>query len=119
MKLMVGALGLLALLTGCSREPQGRNLPPRPEQPQARPQRPIPTVDPKSSRAAEDLVEGFIRLLNEGRIADAYMLLGPNAPPRSQFEHQWSSYSNLLVRRGSAGAQDGAAGSIYVPVPLT
>jgi hypothetical protein len=80
--------------------------------------RPAPTIDPKSNEAAEQLVEGFVRLLNAGRFNDAYMLLGPNAPPRPQFDQRFTGYSNLSVSSGAAGRQDGAAGSIYVSVPL-
>lgn len=89
-----------------------RELAPRPL-PEAR-----PTIDPTSSRAAEELVQGFVRLLNAGRFNDAYMLLGPNAPPRPQFDQRFKGYSNLSVSSGPAGLQDGAAGSIYVPVPI-
>lgn len=115
-------LGLVVvLLAGCWSEPQPRKVQPTP--PEAQPVTitppPRPTIDPKSSEAAEELVRGFVRLLNEGKIADAYMLLGPNAPPRAEFESGWKSYSNLRVTSGAAGAQDGAAGSIYVSVPLT
>ncbi len=84
------------------------------------PPRPLtPTVDPKSNAAAEDLVRGFVRLLNAGRFNDAYMLLGPSALPRSAFDQRFARYSNLSVVAGKAGDQGGAAGSIYVSVPLT
>ena len=78
-----------------------------------------PTVDPKSTEAAEELVRSFARLLNSGKFNEAYMLLGAGAPPRSQFDRQFSRYSNPDVTLGRAGDQEGAAGSIYVSVPLT
>lgn len=78
-----------------------------------------PTIDPKSSEAAENLVEGFVRLVNAGRFNDAYMLLGANAPPRAEFDRRFTRYSGLRASSGTAGAQDGAAGSIYVSVPIT
>ena len=78
-----------------------------------------PTIDPKSNAAAEELVRGFVRLINSGRLDDAYMLLGPNAPPRSDFDRQFAGYSHLRANVGAAGDQEGAAGSIYVTVPLT
>jgi hypothetical protein len=77
-----------------------------------------PTVDPKSPRAAELLVASFTRLLNEGKLGEAYMLLGPGAPPRSEFDGRFSHYSHL-VTAGKAGEPEGAAGSIYIEVPLT
>jgi hypothetical protein len=90
--------------------------------PQATPPTPTakaPTVDPKSTEAAQQLADSFVKLLNSGRFNDAYMLLGPNAPPRSDFDRRFSRYSSLKVTTGSAGDQEGAAGSIYVSVPLT
>jgi hypothetical protein len=78
-----------------------------------------PTVDPKSTEAAAQLVRSFEALLNSGKLNEAYMLLGPGAPPRSQFDHDFSGYSNLKVASGSPGDQEGAAGSIYVSIPLT
>jgi hypothetical protein len=77
------------------------------------------TVDPKSSEAAVDLVRGFTDLLNAGKFNEAYMLLGPTAPPRSDFDHQFSRYSHLKVSVGKPSDQEGAAGSIYLSVPLS
>ena len=75
--------------------------------PQAQP--PVPTsrqatVDPKSTEAAQELVGSFIKLLNSGRFDDAYMLLGPNAQPRSEFDRLFSNYSNLKVTSGPVGS---------------
>jgi hypothetical protein len=78
-----------------------------------------PTVDPKGAEAAAALVSGFADLLNAGKFNDAYMLLGPNAPPRADFDRQFSRYSHLKVTVGKPGDQEGAAGSIYLSVPLT
>lgn len=105
---------------GCSRHEAREARAPGvyPERQSVSPARPRPTIDPKSSEAAEQLVQGFVRLLNGGRFNDAYMLLGPNAPPRPQFDQRFRDYSNLRVTSGAAGFQDGAAGSIYVSVPL-
>jgi len=78
-----------------------------------------PTVDPKSSEAAVDLVRGLVDLLDGGKFNEAYMLLGPGAPPRPDFDRHFSQYSNLKVSVGDAGEQEGAAGSIYLSVPIT
>jgi len=94
---------------------------PQPEDP-AR-ERPVPaarqpTVDPKSNAAAEELVGGFAQLLRTGRFDEAYMLLGPNAPTRNAFDADFARIRGLDVSVGQAGDQEGAAGSIYVSVPL-
>ena len=86
-----------------------------PAQPQPQPA----TVDPQSTQAAVDLAQGFVGLINEGKFDEAYMLLGPNAPARREFDARFSSLSDLKATIGSAGDQEGAAGSIYVSVPLT
>jgi len=76
-----------------------------------------PTLNPKSTRAAEELVRGLVRLINAGRLNEAYMLLGPAAPPRTDFDHHLAGYTRAT--QGVAGDQEGAAGSIYVSVPLS
>jgi hypothetical protein len=78
-----------------------------------------PAIDPKSTEAAEQLVRGFVRLLNEEKFDGAYMLLGPNAQPRADFDRDFARLSYLKVTQGQAGDQEGAAGSIYLSVPLT
>lgn len=116
-----------ALLAACSKpSEEQRQAPPSapvaPQPPKAPPPPPTaarPTIDPKSSAAAEELVRGFVGLINGGRLDDAYMLLGPHAPPRADFDRQFAGFSNLRASSGTAGDQEGAAGSIYVTVPLT
>lgn len=112
----------LTLLSGCSKEsPRNANLAsklhhaPSALSPPPRLKR---AIDPKSSEAAELLVHGFVQLINQGRLADAYMLLGPGAPSRSQFESNFRHLSDLAVSARPASDQEGAAGSIYLSVPL-
>lgn len=78
-----------------------------------------PTVDPKSTEAAEILVRGFAALLNSGRFEDAYMLLGPDAAPRRSFDRKLRPLQRLHVTVHAANDPEGAAGSIYVSVPLS
>ena len=85
----------------------------------AQPTAKAPTMDPKSSEAAEELVRHLAALLNGGKFDEAYMLLGPGAPPRRQFDRDFSRYSDLNVKVGTPGDQEGAAGSIYLSVPLS
>jgi len=80
--------------------------------------RPQPTVDPKSSEAAAQLAQKFVDLLNGRKFDEAFMLLGPNASPRSQFNRSWANVDRLHVGMGKPGDQEGAAGSIYLEIPL-
>lgn len=127
----VAAVIALSLVSGCSKPAQNETnvapaapqptqtpAPENPATPAPAPPKPRPTIDPKSTEAAELLVAGFVKLVNQGRLGDAYMLLGPNAEPRKQFESDFGRYSGLKVNAGAAGDQEGAAGSIYLSVPL-
>jgi len=58
-----------------------------------------------------------VRLLNERKFDEAYMLLGAIAPPRKDFDRQLLGHTH--VTQSAAGNQEGAAGSVYVSVPLT
>lgn len=86
-------------------------------EPQA-PAQPNPPVDPKSTQAARNLAQKFAGLLNQRKFDEAYMLLGPNAPPRSDFLGMWGQFDNFTARVGTPGDQEGAAGSIYLSIPL-
>jgi hypothetical protein len=76
------------------------------------------SVDPKSTRAALDIAGKFADLLNARKFDEAYMLLGPGAPPRAEFEGEFAKDAKLHVTVGEPGAQEGAAGSSYLSVPL-
>ena len=78
-----------------------------------------PAIDPKSPKAAEVLVHAFARLLSDGKFDEAYLLLGPNAPPRGEFDKHFVGLRDLTVTQGPASDPEGAAGSIYLSVPLT
>jgi len=57
-------------------------------------------------------------LLNNGRFEEAYMLLGPGAGPRQDFETVFHGLHDVRVTVRSATELEGAAGSIYTSVPL-
>ncbi|MGE5562350.1 MAG: hypothetical protein ACM3ZV_03485 [Bacillota bacterium] len=77
-----------------------------------------PAVDPKSTQAALNIAQKFADLLNQRKFDEAYMLLGPNGPSRSEFLGMWGQFDSLTVKVGKPGQQEGAAGSIYLSVPL-
>jgi hypothetical protein len=133
MKSIIRIAALATLAASCSRQPERKQpqvsapeppVPPPGTGPDARtplaqPAAQKPTIDPKSTEAAEELTRNFVRLLNAGKFDEAYMLLGPGAPPRRQFDRNFSELSNLNVSQGAAGDQEGAAGSAYLSVPLS
>lgn len=127
------SFALLILLSSCGpqRQPQrptknvGSPLLPAPSAPPAvsnKPahsaQAPKSPVDPKSTEAAINLAQRFADLLNQRKLDEAYMLLGPNAPSRSAFQGMWEQFDTYTVKIGTPGEQEGAAGSIYLSVPL-
>ena len=76
-------------------------------------------IDPTSREAATRLVHDFADLLNARKFEDAYRLLRPGARPRDQFVESFAKIDPLRVTVGAAGRPEGAAGSIYMSVPLT
>lgn len=129
MKKMTTIAVMAALAQGCSKPapkpaqkaPAVAVSPKAAPQPAPRPTPPkqAPTIDPKSNEAALDVLDGLVRLLNQRRFNEAYMLLGAAAPPRADFDSALSRYSDLKVSVGNPGDQEGAAGSIYLSVPLS
>jgi hypothetical protein len=112
-------VGSMLLVVACGRSERGR-APENTDQHVAQAPRPMgPAIDPRSSEAAEQIAGAFVALLNKGDFAGAWMLLGPGAPPRQQFTREFAEFRHLQVRAGQAQDQEGAAGSIYISVPLT
>src|SRR5947209_7110330 len=112
MKTGVAAIAGLLLVSACSqsaeRQPSANSSQPAPAPapvpppgtgPDARTPlaRPADAVDPKSSEGAVNLVQGFADLLNRHKYDEAYMLLGPGAPPRGDFDRQWAQLKALHV----------------------
>lgn len=77
---------------------------------------PTPVAETQAAAAAK-LAQRFIDLLNRGQFGEAYMLLGSGAPPRSDFDRQFASLTDLHVTMGTPGQPEGAAGSSYLSVP--
>lgn len=123
MNKLVIACAMLGLLFACSRRAAQQVPAPsasmRDVQTRALPTSRRPTVDPKSTQAALDLAHAFTRLLNGRQFNEAYMLLGAKAPARALFDKDFSRFSDLTTTLGAAGLQDGAAGSVYLSIPLT
>jgi hypothetical protein len=76
-------------------------------------------VDPKGLQAAKQLVETYADLLVKGRYGAAHDLWAGNSLSEAQFADKWRAYGRF---KGAAvddpESPEGAAGSIYVDVPL-
>lgn len=81
--------------------------------------KPDSAVDPKNPEAAQRLVQQFADLLDARKFDKARQFLRLNVQPPSELIDAFAQYSDLSVKVGDAGDQEGAAGSSYVSVPLT
>ena len=70
-------------------------------------------------RAAADIVEQYGDLLEQRRFGDALRLWGDNGPDEAEFVAGFDKYATIRASVGAPGDAEGAAGSIYVDVPLT
>jgi len=94
-----------------------------PTSPSPQPQRPPPLVepkgpiDPKSVEAAGQVVQSYGALIEQKRWTEANALWG-NAKTANQFQTQLSPLSEVHLEIGNLGNPEGAAGSIYVTMPV-
>lgn len=83
------------------------------------PQRP---VDPRSPEAAARLVGDYFALIGAGRYAEAYRLWSDDGRASGQgvaeFAAGFGKYADYRANVGTPGRMGGAAGSIYVEVPV-
>lgn len=74
-------------------------------------------IDPKSSEAAGQVVQHYGALIEQRRFAEARALWGaPNSA--AQFESRLKKHSEVHLEIGNPGDMEGAAGSIYITVPI-
>ena len=74
-------------------------------------------VDPKSAQAARQVVDRYARLLEQGRLAET-RVLWTEGSALGDIEAQLEKFERLQAEAGDPGRIEGAAGSIYVDVPL-
>ena len=103
-----------------SSEPQP-SIPPPETGPDARtplaePKRPI---DPKSAEAAGQVVQHYGALIEQGRWAEAEELWGHPSTARQFTSDLKRNVREVHLEIGKPGDMEGAAGSIYVTVPVT
>jgi hypothetical protein len=77
-----------------------------------------PAIDPKSPEAAVDVVADFANLLKQRRYREAHRLWSGDPTGDGKFAAKFSGYEIEGAAIGKPGPQEGAAGSIYVAVPL-
>lgn len=112
-------LAVSAMLAGCG--PSG--APPKPAPaPAASLPEPAAAIDPKSAAAAAQIVQRYGALLEARRFAEARRLWGEDGAAsglsEAQFVAAYAKYATIHAEVGTPGETEGAAGSIYVEVPL-
>ena len=114
MKPIIGLLALAAL-AGCQLQPSPKSdAVPEDREPLTEPKRPI---DPKSAEAAGQVVQHYGALIEQERWADAANSWGdPGAA--TAFARQLQSRGLNHLEIGKPGEPEGAAGSIYVSMPV-
>lgn len=74
-------------------------------------------IDPKSAEAAGQVVQHYGALIEQRRMAEAAKLWG-RADSASDFAVQLRRYAEAHLEIGKPGDMEGAAGSVYVTVPV-
>ena len=103
-----------------SSEPTTVNPGPGLEAPSA-PAAGVEPEDPTSPQAAVDLVLRYYGAVAQGDYRTAYEMWGPSGPPDQSFEEFEAGYAETTNVRASVEAPsepEGAAGSVYVTVPV-
>ncbi len=78
---------------------------------------PTGPIDPKSAEGAGQVVQHYGALIEQKRFAEARALWGdPNGA--AQFESRLKGYSDAHLEIGNPGDMEGAAGSIYITIPV-
>src|SRR3954451_4142178 len=74
-------------------------------------------IDPKSAEAAGQVVQHYGALIEEKRFSQAEKLWGDNAAAE-RLTAQLKTYSEAHLQVGKPADMEGAAGSIYITVPV-
>lgn len=106
--------------------PKTNLVPPEPGQPGGLPRDKAPVsegkIDPKSPQGAAQLVQIYGSLLEQGKYAEAYKMWGlggdVSGMSEKQFTDRFAGYSEVRTMVGAPTEPEGAAGSIYVTVPM-
>ena len=75
-------------------------------------------IDAKSAEAAGQVMQSYGALIEQKRLAEAAKLWGGGAAAAAAFIDPYKAASELHLQVGKPGDTEGAAGSIYVSVPV-
>lgn len=75
------------------------------------------SIDPNSAEAAGQVVQSYGALIEQKRWAEANALWG-NAASAAGFEGKLAQFAQIHLEIGNPGDPEGAAGSIYVTMPV-
>ncbi|WP_022682508.1 hypothetical protein [Sphingobium bisphenolivorans] len=101
--------------------------PPAPGTPGGLPVQPVPAVseeqiDPKTAQGAAEVVQGYYGLLEEKRFNDAQDLWNDNSAVGAEedvrFAARFRGFKEIHANVGAPGEIEGAAGSLFVTVPV-
>src|SRR3546814_16065786 len=80
------------------------------------------SIDPKGAQGAAQVVQGYYGLLEEKRYNDAQDLWNDNsamgAEDDARFDARFRGFREKHAQLGAPGAIEGAAGSLFVTVPV-
>lgn len=101
--------------------PQAPLNPPAPGEPGGLPDDLTPVaegpIDPKSAQGAGQVLQSYFALLESGKAAEADKLWSDSGTP-NDFAKRLAQYLEVHANIGAPGDSEGAAGSIYVDVPV-
>lgn len=104
MHLKIALFALCALAVGCAPQPPA----PVSEAPF--------TAD--SAQGAANVVQTYFALIEERRLGDALRLWGDGAVSEADFAAAFAPFADYHAEVGAPGEIEGAAGSLYVEVPV-
>ena len=101
-------------------EPAERAAPAAPAEAESGP--PAPAAAHPDARAAVDTVRAYFEAIAERRFDDAWPLVAPEARPsgatRADFAAAFADYAEYRAEVGAPGRIEGAAGSLWIEVPV-
>jgi hypothetical protein len=79
-------------------------------------------IDPKSAEGAGQVLQSFGALIEQKRFGEARNLWAASAPQAqmsdAEFAARYKEYSEMHLQVGAPGDMEGAAGSLYIDIPV-